>query len=210
MALNNYANLRQSIKDWSHRDDLSNDLIDDFILIAETEMYSNTEAQIRIRDMISTQTSSTGTGDRFQALPTGFLEMRSFRFTVSTNQWFEIDYKTPKQMMVRSGTGLPAYYTLTSQIEYDIEPDQDYTTDIIYYGKLTGLSAANTTNAILTRFPQVYLYGCLWAMNQWTQDEMEEAKYYAKFIKALAGANASENEGNIGVAPQKRINARTP
>ena len=209
MALNNYANLKASIESWSHRDDVKN-LIDDFILLAETEMYANSEAQIRIRDMISTETSSTGTGDRFQPLPTDYLDMRSFRITESTNAWREIDYKTPAEMGVRSGTGIPYYYTITSQIEYDVEPDQDYTTNIIYYGKLTGLSSSNTTNAILTRYPNVYLYGSLWALNQWANNDEEEMKYYAKFIKAIAGANASDNDGNIGVAPQKRINARTP
>lgn len=209
MALDNYANLKASIESWSHREDVKN-LIDDFILICETEMYSNSEAQIRLRDMITTQTSSTGTGDRFQPLPTDFLEMRSFRVAQSANSWFEIDYKTPKEMVVRSGTGLPHYFTITSQIEYDVEPDQDYVTDIIYYGKLTGLSSSNTTNAILTRYPQIYLYGSLWALNQWANNEEEELKYYSKFIKAIAGANAAENEGNIGVAPQKRVNARTP
>lgn len=210
MALDNYANLVASIQDWSHRKDITTNLVDDFILIAETEMYANSEAQIRLRDMITTETSSTGTGDRFQPLPTDYLEMRSFRLTESTDNWYEIDFKTPKEMCVRSGTGLPYYFTITSQIEYDVEPDQDYTTDIIYYGKLTGLSSSNTTNAILTRYPQVYLYGCLWALNQWANNEEEEAKYYAKFIKAMAGANSAENEGNVGAATQKRVYARNP
>lgn len=209
MSLDNYANLKASIESWSHRDDVKG-LIDDFILIAETEMYSNSEAQLRLRDMITTETSSTGTGDRFQPLPTGYLEMRSFRVTESTNNWYEIDYKVPAQMDIRSGVGLPHFYTITSQIEYDVEPEQDYVTDIVYYGKLTGLSSSNTTNAILTRYPQIYLYGGLWALNQWANNDEEEMKYYAKFIKAIAGANSAENDGNIGVAPQKRVNARTP
>ena len=209
MALDNYANLKASIESWSHRGDV-NGLIDDFILLAETEMYSNADAQIRLRDMISTETSSTGLSDRVQALPTDFLEMRSFRITQSTNNWYEIDYKTPKDMVVRANTGLPNYFTITSQIEYDVVPDMDYPTDIIYYGKLTGLSSSNTTNAILTRFPNIYLYGSLWALNQWANNEEEESKYYVKFIKAIAGANAMENEGNIGAAPQKRVYARNP
>ena len=136
--------------------------------------------------------------------------MRSFRLFETSTSWREIDYKVPAQLMIQDGVGLPYAFTITSQIEYNIEPQSDYTTSIIYYGKLAGLSSSNTTNEILTRYPNIYLYGCLWVLNQWAEDIEEEQKYYAKFIKAIAGANAAENEGNLGVAPQRRINGRTP
>ena len=40
MALDTYANLKESVQDWSHRNDVTSRL-DDFILIAEQEMYNN-------------------------------------------------------------------------------------------------------------------------------------------------------------------------
>lgn len=209
MALDTYANLKASIESWSHRGDVKN-LIDDFILIAETEMFNGDEAQLRIRGMVATETGSTGTGDRFQALPSGYLELRSFKFTESTNNQYELDYLTPKKMRVRDGTGTPAYFTITSQIEYDVEPKSDFTTDIVYYQQPTGLSSSNTTNTVLDNYPQIYLYGALWALNQWAVNDAEEAKYYAKFIKAISGANASDNDGSMGVAVQRYVQGRNP
>ena len=208
MALDNYANLKASVASWSHREDVGG-LIDDFILLAETEFYTGNEAQIRTRDMIVTETSTTVADSRFQALPTNYLEMRSFKIDTA-GRLRSLYYKTPEQLPIFDTSGDPCYYTITSQIEYDAPAADTYATSIMHYAKLTALSASNTTNAILTKYPTVYLYGCLWALNQWAVDAEEEAKYYTKFIKAIAGANSSDNDGLLGIGAQKTVRGRNP
>ena len=91
MALDNYANLKASIESWSHRDDVK-DIIDDFILIAEAEMYANDDASLRLRSMEALDTSAANTSDRFLALPTDYLETRRLDLTVSDCR-LPIDYK---------------------------------------------------------------------------------------------------------------------
>lgn len=208
MALNNYANLKAAIQDWSHRQDVT-DKVDDFIDLCETEMYSNSDVSLRVRSMVSTSSGVTSTSDRFQALPTGFLEPRRYDFEIS-GQRPTIDYITPDSMYIRDGSGAPSVYTVTSQIEYDILPDQVYTTNLIYYGKLDALDATNDTNAILTNSPNVYLYGSLWALNQWANNNEDIIKYRELFLSAIDGANRADSAGSIGVGSQKRNRRRTP
>lgn len=208
MALNNYANLKASVIEWSKRQDVT-DRIDDFLDLCETEIYSNNIEPLRIRAMVQLETSATSTVARTQSLPTGFLEMRRFDLTVGS-QRPTIDYVTPSAQIIRDGSGVPSNYTITSQIEYDIIPDQAYVTNISYYGKLTALSSSNTTNSILTNYPNIYLYGCLMVLNQWAEDDQEFAKYQSLFITAISGANSQDAMGNRGVASRKRRRGRNP
>jgi len=50
MALDTYANLKASVIDFSHRNDVSNK-IDDFILLAEEAMYANPDFPLQLRQM---------------------------------------------------------------------------------------------------------------------------------------------------------------
>ena len=208
MALDNYANLKASIESWSHREDIKGK-VDDFIQICESEMYSNSDVSLRVRSMVSTSAGVTNIVDRFQALPTGFLETRRYDFDM-TGSRPTIDYITPDSMVIRDGSGVPSVYTTTSQIEYDVIPDAVYATNLIYYGKLTGLSDAATTNQVLTDSPNIYLYGSLWALNIWAENDENIMKYRQLFLSAIDGANRADASGNIGVATQKRRRSRNP
>jgi hypothetical protein len=208
MALGTYAQLKASVQTWSKRQDVT-DKLDDFIDLCETEIYSNSIEPLRIRSMVQLQTSATSTSVRTQSLPTGFLEARRFDLTVSSSRP-NIEYVTPSAQIIRDGTGLPSNYTITDQIEYDIIPNLAYVTNISYYGKLTALSDAATTNDILTNYPNVYLYGSLMVLNQWAENTEEFSKYQNLFIQAISGANNANAKGNTGVATQKRRGGRNP
>jgi len=208
MALNNYANLKASVETWSKRQDVK-DKIDDFLDLCEVEIYENSVEPLRIRSMVQLETSATSSSVRTQSLPTGFLEPRRFDLTVSA-QRRTINYVTPTAQYIRTGTDVPTNYTITNQIEYDIIPDAAYVTNISYYGKLTALSSSNTTNAILTSHPNIYLYGTLAVLYQWAENDEEYAKYRGLFLEAIHGANNSDAEGDRGVATKKSNRGRRP
>lgn len=208
MALDNFANLKASIESWSHREDIKGK-VDDFIQICESEMYSNSDVSLRVRSMVATANGVTSTSDRFQALPTGFLEARRYDFDM-TGSRPTIDYITPDSMVIRDGSGIPSVYTTTNQIEYDVIPDAVYSISLIYYGKLTALSDADPVNQVLTDSPNIYLYGSLWALNIWAENDENILKYRQLFLSAIDGANRADASGNIGVATQKRRRSRNP
>ena len=206
MALDSYANLKAAIKRLDGSNDLT-DVLDDAIDMCESEIYSNADEPLRIRAMEVTVTDSLST--RFLALPANYLSIRSVRLALSNGNR-DIRFATPEALEVRGGSGRPSYFTITSQIEFDIVPDSAYTIEIAHYAKPTALSASNTTNAVLTGYPNIYLFGSLWAVNLFNAEEDKATLYYRGFINSIKGANSENKKGRYGPAPTMKFEGMTP
>ena len=202
MSLTTYLGLKDAVESWSHRNDVANRL-DDFIDLAESEMMK----WLRIRDMETRATAATN--GRYLALPTGFLEMRRLKL-ISGSQYYEVQQATPEGMIITADSGMPKYFLVSSQVEFDRTPDSTYTVEMQYYASPTGLSSSNSTNSVLTRFPSIYLFGCLWALYQWTLQEDKADYYYNKFYAAVQSANREDKKGRHGPAPAMRYGGPTP
>jgi hypothetical protein len=209
MALDNYANLKAEIIDWSHRDDLDT-RIDSFIDLAETEMLSNNIEPLRLRSGETLASFTTSTSTRFVALPTDYQSSRKLRIQIVNGESMSLRYRTPEQLNIKSSVGLPSFFTITDQIEFDRISDQAYSGEIQYYADFTALSTSNTTNSVLTNNPNVYLYGALWALRIFTEQPDSAANYYNMFISAIKGANLKDKMGRYGPAPEMRIEGSTP
>lgn len=202
MSLGTYLGLKDAIESWSHRNDVAARL-DDFIDLAESEMLK----WLRIRDM---ETRSTAvTNGRYISLPTGFLEMRRLKM-ISGAQYFELLQTTPEGMHITQDSGIPKLFIVSSQIEFDRTPDSTYTVEMQYYAAPTALSSTTTTNAILTRFPSIYLFGSLWALYQWSLQEDKAEYFNQKFMQAIQSANREDKKGRHGPAPAMRYGGPTP
>lgn len=211
MSLDNYDDLKNEIIDWSHRDDL--DLkVDTFIDMAETEMLNNaTEIlQIRTQEAVAAFTMDSTTPSRYVSLPTGFQSMRKMRVQIVSGPSVELEFRTPSQLNIRQDSGLPLFFTVTDQIELDRYPDQDYEGEFQYFQGFTPLDDANQTNIVLTKSPNIYLWGSLWALNTWTNEQQEAELYYQRFINAISGANNADELGRYGPAPIMRTEGLTP
>lgn len=204
MAINTYATLKDAVQRWSKRND-SLGTIDDFIDLAESDIWQ----RLRIRDMEARATATASVVDRFLELPTSFLEMRKLRLYSGSSQ-YDLTFSPPESLNVIPSSGQPASYTITSQIEFNRTAGSAYTVEMQYFKELAALSSANTTNAVLTRFPMVYLYGCLFHYAQWALDDAMLAKYGPLFESAIDAANKSDKKGRYGTAPYMRIERPTP
>lgn len=209
MALDSFNNLKASIRNQSTRTEMSDDNLEDFIQMAEAEMYSNAIAPIRFRSMESRQTATLSTSDRFLELPPNFLEMRRLKLNLSGRD-SDVKFMAPDQLNLRGDSGIPQFYSVTSQIEFERVPDSAYTAEMQLYIKLTALSTSNATNAILAQFPTVYLFGALWALWLQAQEEEKAEFYYGKFINAIRGVNNGDRKGKYGSAPRIRLEGATP
>lgn len=205
MALNNYANLKAAIRDKSHRNDMTDDRIDDFIDLAEADIWQ----KLRIRDMDTRATASASTSDRYLALPDSFIKMRNLT-TVVGGVTHQIKYVVPASMRVKTGSGRPRFFTVTSQLEFDRVPDSAYVLEMQYFKKETALSDTNTTNAVLTNFPNIYFYAILKHLYDWTEQPEMELKYELKFEKEIVQSNKQDKKDGYGPAPQMRIEGATP
>jgi len=209
MSLDTYANLKNEIIEWSHRDDL--DLkIDTFIDMAESKMLANEDEPLKLRSSETLTAFATNTTDRFAALPTGYQSSRKLRIQIVDGESYELFYRTPGQLNIKSSTGMPRFFTITDQIEFDRVSDQVYAGEIQYFQDFTPLSASNTTNSVLTNHPNIYLFGALWALRSFTEEPQMAADNYQKFILAIRGANKKDWLGRYGPAPVVRVEGATP
>jgi hypothetical protein len=209
MSLDTYANLKLEIIDWSHREDM--DLkVDTFIDLAESEMFANTVEPLQLRDEETLVAFSTSITDRFVALPTGYQSMRKVRIQVVNGESVELRFRAPSQLDILSSTGMPLFYTITDQIEMERVSDQVYAGEFQYYQDFTPLSDAATSNAVLTNYPTVYLFGALWALKTHVNEPQAAASYYQQFINAIKGANNKSKLGRYGPAPVMRVEGPTP
>lgn len=203
MAISTYSELKLEIADHLDRDDLTTK-IDTFIDLAEARHRRD----IRIREMI---TRSAITIDaRYEDFPTGLLEVITFRLL--TDPVTKLSYVTPEQMgdYRKEDSGKPELFTIHSQFEFNKVPDASYSGEILFHKALTALSDSNTTNALLTRAPDAYLYGALVASAPYLlNDERIEtwASLYKSAVDGLAIARRQERSSGVLIS---RVRGSTP
>lgn len=209
MPLDTYANLKASIKQRSARNDVDDNDLSDYITQAESEFYNNEIAPLRVRAMEARATASASTSSRFLALPDDFLQMRRLS-VVRDNGNQDITFMAPEQLSVLNESGIPRYFSVTTQLEFDKTPDSEYTIEMAYIKKIAALSDANPTNDILTNAPNIYVFGALWALFQEKQEFDSAEYYYGKFVNSIGGYNKTDKRGRYGPAPKIRIEGSTP
>jgi len=219
VALTSYEGLKREIVNLSHRDDIElgetltspiNGLAATFIDIAESEMLANQTEILKLRGEEARATDTLSTSSRYLALPTGYKAMRRVRLELSGDRSSDVKYRAPEQLTILSTTGIPRFFTVTSEIEFDRLPDSAYSVELQYYADILPLSTTNATNDVLTNYPNVYLFGAMWALKNWADEQGESDRYYGMFMRAIKGANKKSRKGRYGPAPIMRIKGSTP
>ena len=158
MALTTYTELKASLANWLNRSDLTTEIGDDFIKLAEADFNS----KLRVRSMID-QVSITVDAETV-ALPVDFLQIRDF-YILSGQTKTPLVYTTPASMDTTSGTstsGRPSSFTILGDtVRFSPKPDATYTAVMNYFKKFPALTSSVSTNYILGSHPAIYLYGSL-------------------------------------------------
>ena len=213
MALNTYSALKTSIANWLNRSDLTSEISDDFIKLAEADM----NAKLRIRQM--EQQDDVTINAETVTVPTGFLAVRSF-YILQSSVKYPLEYITPANMNeIRGGsrTGRPVTYTIesddeTEKFRFGPSPDISYTGKLSYYKAFNSLSDSNTTNWMLTNHPAVYLYGSLYhAANFLGGIEPNQAQQWLQmYATSLERCENNDRQDTYGSAPvQQRTDVQT-
>lgn len=192
MAITNYTELQASIANFLARDDLTSQ-IPDFISLAEARMAREMQARSQEKRATATLTA----GDAYVSLPT---DLRSIRLVkLNTNPTEVLEYYTPTkvdEVYASTGQGKPKGYTIIGgEVKFAPTPDAGYTAEIVYSEGVPSLSASNTTNIILTRHPDAYLYGSLAAASVYLMDDQKTTVYEQLFTRALDEIKREEERG---------------
>ena len=200
MALATYSDLKTSIANWLNRSDLTNEISEDFIVLAEADFNS----KLRIRKM-NTSTSITIDSET-ESIPSDFLQIRDFFITEGETK-YPLKYITPAQMdEIRgsSSSGMPSAYTiLGDNFRFAPIPSSSYTGTLNYYAKFAALSDSNTSNYILTHHPSIYLYGSLYhAANFLGGIEPRQVQQWQQmYSTSLERLERNDREDQYGNAP---------
>lgn len=182
MAITNYSELKTSIANFLARDDLTTQ-IPDFISLAESRMSREMGARSQEKRATATLTS----GDAYVSLPTDLRSIRLVKLNTSPKEVLE--YYTPAtldELYASNAQGKPRAYTIIGgEIKFAPEPDSAYTAEIVYMEGIPDLSDSNTTNEILTRHPDAYLYGALAAASVYLMDDQKTTVYEQLFTRAI-------------------------
>lgn len=176
MAFGTYAELQAAIAIWLMRDDLTAH-IPDFITLCE----SRCNRRLRVREM---ETSATLTPvNNACTLPTDYIEARSVRAStdpLSVLTPLSLDLATE----VFNVAGFPQHYTIQGNTLRARAPSSS---DVVldYYQKIPALSVTNTTNWLLTKAPEIYLYGSLIESAPFMEDDARLATWISLFKAAV-------------------------
>ena len=188
MAITNYTELQTSIADWLNRSDLSA-VIPDFIRFVEIDLNRS----LRVRQMVSRTRAVVNT--QFYKLPIDFLELRNIEIVGDPVIPLRLltSIRADERRRALSGRGRPVYYSIfQDNLEFVPIPSGDTTIEILYYKNIPALSATNTTNWLLTKYPDLYLYGSLLQSAPYLNDDSLYQVYgqkYASILEAIKNDN---------------------
>lgn len=188
MALSTYSELQTAVGSWLNRSDLDTN-IPDFIALAE----SSFNRVLRTRNQITRATSSVS--EQFVALPSDLLELHNIQLNTSPVKRLQQVTMTKADDLKSSisTSGTPAYFALTgSNIELIPTPDASQTLEIVYYATITALSDTNTSNWLLTSYPDIYLYGTLVQAEPYLMNDERMGTWGALLGKAIEELRVSD------------------
>lgn len=202
-TITNYTTLQSTIADYLNRADLTAQ-IPTFIQFAEADFNT----RLRTREMIVRAEAESS--NEYVQLPADWLEAinlhiidgaQPLRFITLD----EADYINKQQIY----TNVAAYSLMNGAIELVPPPGANIDIEMIYYGKITSLSAQNPTNWLLTKAPDIYLYGALMHAQPFLMDDQRMPVFAALYNSRLEALNEesmkSTHSGSPLIARARRV-----
>lgn len=192
MSIASYSDLQTSVGTLLNRGDLTSQ-IPDWITLCEASLNRDLDC----RQMQDTSTI-TLTAETYP-LPTDFGGVKSLR--LNSGVGVHLDYLSPDLLDGMSTTaGVPTAYSISGENLYFNPPPNGTMTARLRYRKLIpALSDTNTTNWVLARYPDLYLYGTAVHSAPYLQfDERLSmwAAIYANLVTDINAESRKESEGS--------------
>lgn len=202
MPLDTYSALKTSIGNWLNREDLTSQ-IPDFISLAEARF----NRELRVNAMVQ-RDYTTATLD-YVALPTDWLQAVTIAVTSPADTYSALSYVSTEEYndLRKDGmTGTPRYFTIIDDNILLLPwPGSNVTVELIYYGQIEALSDSNTSNWLLARSPDLYLYTSLLQAEAYLQNDERVPLWAGAVQKTIADMNI---ESERAKRPSGALSAR--
>ena len=189
MAISNYSELQGAVNDYLVFTDVGA-VFDTFLSMAEARL----NREIRTREMEQVQAYSSHTGQDI-TLPTDYLEMIDFYETGSGGR--TLSYLNPGQFWSlassRATGGQAKYYTIIGEaIKLSPYSSTARNYELHHYAELAALTPTNTTNSLLSKAPDLYLYATLLEAQPYLADQERALEFAALYDRSKESLLASD------------------
>lgn len=190
--IRNYTELQTAVGNWLNRTDLTA-RIPEFIQLAEAKIAR----ELRQREVRETITLSAGDTT---PLPGDCDVLTSIRLDVGiSSREYPIKIGTMEQLNeTRRTYGAVASWPVVAAVvgtSLVFAPAlvEEMDAEVVYTDKLVPLSAQNTTNAVLTEAPDIYLYGALSEAAPYLEHDERIPVWEGRFDKHMARYNTARD-----------------
>lgn len=201
MALTTYDGLIAAIPAWASYTDTSA-YLDDFIL------WANQEINRRLRANVMLVAGDLTINAETISQPTGFLGFKRLYLDV-----------TPRQKVAPTTADEVASLSVErDQVQYPTHVAKEGTLlrfaplftgsptgKALYFKEVTVPSSTTSTNAVLTAYPYLYLYGALEALYRFKEDDNNADRYGQSFSALIEDINGRDGSDTTGVTVARRV-----
>jgi hypothetical protein len=204
----NYTDLKAAVSEWLMRegDTVLAARADAYIALFEAEFVADPDMRTAEMEEIDTHTISAAAS----ALPDGYLEMIRLRVTGLSSGVPDqvLTYVTPSRAAELDATqlsgGIARNYTVLAGQVF-ISPARWFpsgaTLEMAYHKFIPLATAAGGVNWLLTKYPQIYLYGSLVQAAAAIGDDDAVAKFSAGLTAAMVKLSRSDRKRKVGAGP---------
>lgn len=185
MSLTTYGGLKTSVSSWTTYSDIAS-LVPDFVSWAHQEICRRLRATVMLTTADLSITGAT------IAQPTGFIAVK--RLYLDTSETPDLEVVSPE-----IATRMNAQYaTLTNPLSVAVQGTNLYfaptfsgtpTGKLLYYKEPTALSDDADYNAVMVKYPYLYLYGALEAAYAYKEDAEMSDRYGSRFGALIEDIN---------------------
>ena len=193
MALTNYSDLQTAVATELNlgTDALATAVIQDAIVRAESKINRRTRA----REAEQLSTATLDSSSRYLSVPTGMIELLNIKIKVATapdSKYETVRYISPERM-VDFYDSQNWVYTLRDELEFNKAPSNNHTVQMHYFKQWD--LPTDSTNWLMTNYPDIYLYGALAECEMHVQNDMRVAMWKALFDQAIVELNERDERG---------------
>lgn len=192
MALASYSELVTEVENYLNRTDYT-PRIPTFIALTEARLNRLLEDP----DM-EVRATATGTG-QYTALPNDFKRM----IGVTTGNLYSLEQVSIAQItsLDQTLTGIPRKFAIEGGAITFAPINNAAPIAMIYVRRIPGLSVANPTNWLLTRSPDIYLFGVLLQAHMFGWDDERVTGIKAMFDEAIGELRIEGANRRLGASP---------
>lgn len=157
VAITTFGGLKEAILRWLLRDSsdlvVTDEQLTTYIVLCEAEI----NREMRVRELEDLEALATVEGQNYIDLPADFRQIISLEFN---SRPFDIEYLSRRMMKEKTvaQVGRPQAFTIIgNRIYFDRAPDAIYDMELIYFRSVVPLDDTNTTNSLITKYPDLYL-----------------------------------------------------